>query len=133
MKKISFKTVLLYTLTALLAFGLGVFALACVIRPQPLDVGEADLSAVEDGEYIGVCQNKLLFAVVKVGVREHQISHVDVLYHKASYMAQAERIAAEVCAGGSLETDAISGATLTCDTVRAAIKNALTAPAARIS
>ena len=45
--------------------------------------------------------------------------------HKASYMEQAKQIAGAVCSEQSIEVDAISGATLTSDTVLKAIENAL--------
>ena len=80
---------------------------------------------VADGEYIGVCQNKILFAVVKVEIKGHEITGIEVIAHKPSYMKQAEQIAGAVCAAQSLEVDAISGATLTSDTVLKAIENAL--------
>ena len=102
---------------------LAVFAL--LLRPQALEIGTVDLNTVADGEYIGVCQNKILIAVVKVRVQNHEIMDIEVLEHKASYMGQAERIAGEVCAGQTLEVDAISGATFTSDTVLKAIENAL--------
>ena len=107
--------------TAFLFFA--VFAL--LLRPQALEIGTVDLNTVADGEYIGVCQNKILIAVVKVRVQNHEITDIEVLEHKASYMGQAERIAGEVCAGQTLEVDAISGATFTSDTVLKAIENAL--------
>ena len=104
-------------------FFFSVFAL--LLRPQALEIGTVDLNTVADGEYIGVCQNKILIAVVKVRVQNHEITDIEVLEHKASYMGQAERIAGEVCAGQTLEVDAISGATFTSDTVLKAIENAL--------
>ena len=107
--------------TAFLCFA--VFAL--LLRLQALEIGTVDLNTVADGEYIGVCQNKILIAVVKVRVQNHEIMDIEVLEHKASYMGQAERIAGEVCAGQTLEVDAISGATFTSDTVLKAIENAL--------
>lgn len=107
--------------TAFLYFA--VFAL--LLRPQALEIGTVDLNTVADGEYIGVCQNKILIAVVKVRVQNHEITDIEVLEHKASYMGQAERIAGEVCAEQTLEVDAISGATFTSDTVLKAIENAL--------
>ena len=107
--------------TAFLCFA--VFAL--LLLPQALEIGTVDLNTVADGEYIGVCQNKILIAVVKVRVQNHEITDIEVLEHKASYMGQAERIAGEVCAGQTLEVDAISGATFTSDTVLKAIENAL--------
>ncbi len=119
------KRLLSYILTAALAFLLGVFALACVLRPQPLDIGSLELSTAADGQYIGVCQNKILLAVVRVTVKDHRITDIEVLEHKASYMAQAVRTADAVCESQSLEVDAVSGATLTRDTVLKAVENAL--------
>lgn len=78
--------------------------LALLLRPQTLELGAVDLNTVTDGEYIGVCQNKILIAVV---------------------MEQAETIARKVCAEQTLEVDAVSGATLTSETVLKAIENAL--------
>ena len=98
---------------------------AFLLRPQPLQIGAVHLGAVADGSYIGVCQNKILFAVVQVEIRDHKITGIEVIEHKASYMAQAEQIAGAVCSKQSLEVDAISGATLTSDTVLKAIENAL--------
>lgn len=105
-------------ITAFLCFA----TVALALRPQTLDIGMVDLNTVPNGEYIGVCQNKILIAVV---VMNHEITDIEILEHKASYMEQAEKIANEVCSGQSLEIDAISGATLTSDTVLKAIENAL--------
>ena len=93
---------------------------AVLLRPQPLHIG-----TVADGAYIGVCQNKILFAVVKVEVQNHQITSIEIVEHKDAYMEQAEQIAGAVCSEQSLEVDAVSGATLTSDTVLKAIENAL--------
>ena len=108
-------------ITAFVCFA--VFAL--LLRPQCLEIGMVDLNTVADGEYIGVCQNKILFAVVNVEIQNHKIIGIEVVEHKASYMEQAEQIAGAVCSEQSLEVDAISGATLTSDTVLKAIENAL--------
>ena len=96
-----------------------------MLRPQTLSIGKVDLNKVADGEYIGVCQNKILFAVVKVEVQNHKITDIEVVEHKASYMEQAEQIAGAVSSAQSLDVDAITGATLTSDTVLKAIENAL--------
>lgn len=58
-------------------------------------------------------------------MQDHKIIAIEVLEHKPSYMEQAEQIAGKVLSGQSLEVDAISGATLTSDTVLKAIENAL--------
>lgn len=55
-KVIPFLTAIL--LTAFLCFA--VFAL--LLRPRALEIGTVDLNTVADGEYIGVCQNKILIS-----------------------------------------------------------------------
>jgi len=98
---------------------------ALLLRPRTLEIGQVDLNTVEDGTYIGVCQNKILFAVVRVEVSGHEIRSIEILEHKESYLPQAEMIAHDVLGSQSLEVDAISGATLTSDTVKKAIEDAL--------
>ena len=114
-----------YLLTIVVTICVCFAVVAVVLRPQTLNIGTVDLNTVADGEYIGVCQNKILFAVVKVEVQDHKITDIEVVEHKASYMEQAEQIAGAVSSVQSLEVDAISGATLTSDTVLKAIENAL--------
>lgn len=108
-------------ITLLVAF----VAVAFLLRPQTLEIGSVDLDMVTDGEYIGICQNKILLAVVRVDVKHHEITSIEVLEHKTSYMEKARQIAANVCSSQSLDVDAVSGATLTSDTVLKAIENAL--------
>lgn len=123
--KIKMKKVLSYLITAAVSLCAGFVLVALLLRPQVLNIGAVDLSATPDGSYIGICQNKILFAVVKVEVQNHAITDIEVLEHKASYMEQARQIVEAVCSEQSLEVDAISGATLTSDTVLKAIENAL--------
>lgn len=119
------KKILPYVSTVVITLFSGFVIVAFVLRPQKLEIGAVDLDTVSDGEYVGVCQNKILFAVVKVKVQNHEISDVEVIEHKASYMEQAKQIAENVCDKQSLDVDAISGVTLTSDTVLKAIENAL--------
>lgn len=60
-------TILITTLVCFTAF-------AILLRPQTLEIGMLDLNTVTDGEYIGVCQNKILIAVVRVCVENHEIT-----------------------------------------------------------
>lgn len=113
-------------ITAVLTGLLSFMVMALFLRPTTLDVGAVDLNTVTDGEYIGICQNKILFAVVKVEVTNHQIIRIDILEHKKSYLEQARLFSDNVISAGSLEVDAVSGATFTSDTIRKAIENALT-------
>lgn len=123
--KSGIKNVLPYVFTVAITLFLGFVIVAFVLRPQKLEISTVDLDTASDGEYVGVCQNKILFAVVKVKIQDHKITDVEVIEHKESYMEQARQIAERVCDEQSLNVDAISGATLTSDTVKKAIENAL--------
>jgi len=61
----------------------------------------------------------------KVEVSGHEIKSIEILEHKESYLPQAKMIAGDVLGSQSLAVDAISGATLTSDTVKKAIEDAL--------
>lgn len=123
--KSGMKKVLPYVFTVAITLFIGFVIVAFVLRPQKLEISTVDLDTASDGEYVGVCQNKILFAVVKVKIQDHKITDVEVIEHKESYMEQARQIAERVCDEQLLNVDAISGATLTSDTVKKAIENAL--------
>lgn len=123
--KSGIKKVLPYVFTVAITLFIGFVIVAFVLRPQKLEIRTVDLDTASDGEYVGVCQNKILFAVVRVKIQDHKITDVEVIEHKESYMEQARQIAERVCDEQSLNVDAISGATLTSDTVKKAIENAL--------
>lgn len=123
--KSGMKKVLPYVFTVAITLFIGFVIVAFVLRPQKLEISTVDLDTASDGEYVGVCQNKILFAVVEVKIQDHKITDVEVIEHKESYMEQARQIAERVCDEQSLNVDAISGATLTSDTVQKAIENAL--------
>ncbi len=108
-----------------LAFVAGCFMIALILRPQAFEVQNVALGQAKDGEFIGICQNKILYAVVKVQIRDHEICSIEVLNHKESYMKQAQAIANEVLKQQTLEVDVVSGATLTSCTVLSAIEDAL--------
>lgn len=54
-----------------------------------------------------------------------EIIRIEILEHKDAYLPQAEMTADRVLTQQSLEVDAVSGATLTTDTVLKAIEDAL--------
>ena len=119
------KKTLPYIATVLVTLVVAFVVVALLLRPRELEVKPVDLTTVSDGAYIGICQNKILLAVVRVDVKDHKITNIEILQHKASYMKQAQQIAAKVCAVQTLNIDAVAGATLTSSTVLKAVENAL--------
>lgn len=112
-------------LTILLTAGITLFIVALFLRPQRLTIDSIHLTEISDGQYIGICQNKLLFAVVRVTVEDHTIQNIEILEHKESYLTQAYQVADNVITKQSIDVDSVSHATLTSDTVLKAIENAL--------
>lgn len=123
--KITLKKGIPILLTALITLIITLIIIACMLRPKILAIHDINLNQIKDGEYTGICQNKILFAVVKVHVQNHVITNIDILEHKQSYMKQAIQIGNEVVKQQTLDVDTISGATLTSTTVLKAVENAL--------
>ena len=117
--------ILPYIVTILVTLAVAFAAVALLLRPRVLAIKPVDLTTVADGVHIGICQNKILLAVVRVEVKDHKITSIEILQHKASYMKQAQQIADAVCTGQTLNVDAVAGATLTSSTVLKAIETAL--------
>lgn len=111
-------------LTALITLIITLIIIACILRPKTLTIHDIKLNQIKDGEYLGICQNKILFAVVNVHVQNHVITKIDILEHKQSYKQQAIQIGKEVVKQQTLDVDTISGATLTSTTVLKAVENA---------
>lgn len=73
-------------MTIVLTAGITLFIVALLLRPQRLTVNPIHLDEISDGEYIGICQNKIMFAVVRVNVEDHTIEKIEILEHKESYL-----------------------------------------------
>ncbi len=113
---------------------LGILALLIIIviavalnLPKPLSISDDsfDLSAVADGVYEGECDNGLVLARVEVEVRGHAITGIHILEHRNGMGSPAEVITDEVVSRQSVEVDAVSGATMSSQTILKAIENAL--------
>lgn len=99
------------------------FFLTASPRIQPL--GELDLSKVQDGEYIGECDNRAVKATVAVHVENHRITDIRILRHDNGLGKKAEAIVGQVLVAQSLDVDAVSGATFSGNTILKAVENAL--------
>lgn len=96
-----------------------------LLMPKPVTVPEVDLSTLPDGQYEGQFDNGIIAASVSVAVRDHRIEAIDLLSHRYGLGQKAEAVLGEVLAAQSLEVDAVSGATLSSNTILRAISNAL--------
>ena len=90
-----------------------------------MKIENVDLCEISDGIYEG---NFELFPVsveVAVTIKAHQISKIDLIKHDNGKGVAAEAINDDVVKAGSLQVDAVSGATFSSKVILKAIENAL--------
>jgi uncharacterized protein with FMN-binding domain len=77
-----------------------------------IEIGNPDLSAVQDGRWEGYYDATLVKARVAVAVADHYIESVEILEHDCSSRGEkAESIVDEIVARQSLDVDVVAGAT----------------------
>lgn len=124
--KLLLKIVLAVFVLFILVFGGGLFYLSRGLEAgEALEINSADLSAVSDGTYNGVYKGGRWTNEVRVTVKEHRITGVevvkDVLFPKTEVTAELmERVLEQQ----SLDIDVVSGSTVTCKAYLKSIDNA---------
>lgn len=94
-------------------------------KPQYVSDTSFDLAVLSDGIYQGECDNGLVYVNVEVEVKDHTIADVRILEHRNGLGRPAEAVIDDVTGSQSVEVDAVSGATLSSQTILKAIENAL--------
>lgn len=84
-----------------------------------------DLSVVSDGAYTGSYSVFPVLAEVKVTVKDHAITNIELTKHRNGKGAWAEAILDKVVAAQSLDVDVVAGATISSKVIMHAISNAL--------
>lgn len=84
-----------------------------------------DLTDVADGIYEGVEETELVKVTVKVEVKDHMIQDIQLIRHVNGKGETAEAMIPEMIGQNTSEVDAVSGATLSSKTIRAAVRKAL--------
>jgi uncharacterized protein with FMN-binding domain len=88
-------------------------------------MSDIDISKVADGVYTGICQAFPVTAEVKVTIKDHRISEIELVKHVNGRGARAEAIPYKVIESQTLAVDAVSGATHSSKVILKAIENAL--------
>lgn len=93
---------------------------------EAIQITGVDLSEIPDGTYEGSCETLLVSADVKVIVKDHQITDIQLVRHDNGKGASAEVIPQKIIEAQSLEVDIISGATSSSKVILKAVESALT-------
>lgn len=95
-------------------------------RLKDLEISNLEISKVGDGTYTGSYQVFPIIAEVKVTVKNHQITGVELLKHQNGQGTPAEIILDKIVETQTLNVDIISGATYSSIVILKAIENSLT-------
>ena len=94
-------------------------------RLQDLEIANVDLTEVVDGTYTGSYKVFPITAEVKVIVKNHQITAVELLKHQSGQGAPADKILDQIIEAQTLKVDVISGATYSSKIILKAVENSL--------
>ena len=89
------------------------------------NISNVDILNIADGTYAGSCKVFPLTAEVKVTVKNHEITEIELVEHKNGRGASAEVIPNKVLEAQTLGIDTVSGATYSSKVILKAIENAL--------
>lgn len=92
---------------------------------KSLSVQDVTLSGVADGEYMGECDLSLVYAKVKVTMRDGRIENIAILKHENGRGKSAERIIEDVIGQQKTTVNTITGATASSKAILKAVENAL--------
>lgn len=126
------KTIILSVIGAILV--IGIVALSLYLKSvkdykstvKAMTIQEVDLTKVPDGTYTGECDLDIIYAKVKVTVKDHAITNIDLVEHKNEKGKPAERIIDDIVKKQSIKVDTVSGATNSSKLIMKAVENALT-------
>ena len=94
-------------------------------RLDILENADIDMMQVADGTYSGYSDTGLVKAEVSVEVKNHKIVNIELIRHENGRGTPAESILDEMISQNSDNVDAVSGATVSSETIRNAVNVAL--------
>ncbi|MCR5249855.1 MAG: FMN-binding protein [Lachnospiraceae bacterium] len=84
-----------------------------------------DVSHVPDGVYTGHSETDLVKVEVKVSVSDGMIRDIEILKHECGKGLPANEIVKDMVRKNDVEVDAVSGATVSSEVIKDAVRNAL--------
>lgn len=123
------KAIIAVACVLVVGLAIGIYALNSLSKYkktiEAIEVRNVDLTAIEDGEYFGDSDAGMVSAKVKVVVKDHAITEIELIEHKNGRGAEAEKLPDEVIRQQRIDVDMVSGATSSSKVILDAIHDAL--------
>lgn len=117
--------IVIVVLFALMGLGFGAMFLKEYNEAKQIDRTPVDMSKVKDGVYEGYSETTLVKAQVRVTVKDGKIENVEILKHECGKGRPAEAITKEMIEKNDIEVDTVSGATISSEVIKDAVRKAL--------
>ena len=92
---------------------------------KSFDRSEVDVSQVKDGIYEGRSETDMVKVDVRVTVSNGDISDIEIVRHECGKGKIAHVIVEDMIEKDDVEVDAVSGATISSEVIKDAVRNAL--------
>ena len=118
-------------LTIVIIFALIVISTVTVVsirmtgQVKAFDKSSIDLSKIADGVYYGHSETDLVKVEVQVTVTDGTIKDIEIIKHECGKGRPAEAIINDMMKNNEIEVDAVSGATMSSEVIKDAVRNAL--------
>ena len=86
---------------------------------------QQNILEIADGSYTGECDVQFIYAKVKVMVKDHRITDIELLEHRNGRGAAAESILKNMIDTQIIDVDIVAGATNSSKVIKKAVDNAL--------
>ena len=96
-----------------------------VSQVKAFDRTGIDVSHVPDGVYTGHSETDLVKVEVKVSVSDGMIRNIEILKHECGKGLPANEIVKDMVRKNDVEVDSVSGATVSSEVIKDAVRNAL--------
>ena len=94
---------------------------------KAFDRSGIDVSLISDGVYSGYSETDLIKVEVRVTVSDGMIQDIEILKHECGKGLPANEIVQDMIKKNDVEVDAVSGATMSSEVIKDAVRNALRA------
>ncbi|MCT4543887.1 MAG: FMN-binding protein [Vallitalea sp.] len=95
------------------------------IHIKEVEICNIDFRTLKDGVYVGTHDSTLVKARVSVEVKNHNIQTIIINEHQTCLGKKAETIINKIIEKQSLQVDSIAGATVSSNTIKKAVEDAL--------
>ena len=126
MKKL-FKTFLTIVIifALIIIFTFAVVSIRMTGQVKAFDKTNIDLSQVADGVYDGHSETDFVKVAVRVTVADEMIKDIEILKHECGKGLPANEIVNDMIKNNTVEVDTVSGATMSSEVIKAAVRDAL--------